>query len=181
MIIKIDLDIQALNFTVDNEFDQRILLMRLEEFRVIVQYAKKFIKAQVTVRDFYVKDLWSGSNQFEYLAYLKPPEAKNRSEACDEKVEDGSDPDNAVSISYEANKDFSTCPFHIDADFSKQMYIVATMPLVLELQRTIDVAFENEKLDFKFYKRAATGRIKELREQAEETAKELMEQSSKEE
>ena len=59
------------------------------------------------------------------------------------------------------------------------MYIVASIPLVLELQRTIDVAFENEKLDFKFYKRAATGRIKELREQAQETAKELMEQSSK--
>ena len=59
------------------------------------------------------------------------------------------------------------------------MYIVATIPIILELQRTIDVAFENQKLDFKFYKKAATGRIKELREQAEETAKELMEQSSK--
>jgi hypothetical protein len=55
------------------------------------------------------------------------------------------------------------------------MYIVATIPIILELQRTIDVAFENQKLDFKFYQKAATGRIKELRDQAEETAKELME------
>ena len=54
----------------DNEFDQRILLLRLEEFGVVVQYAKKFLKAQVTMVDFYVKDLWSGSKQFEHLAYF---------------------------------------------------------------------------------------------------------------
>lgn len=84
----------------------------------------------------------------------------------------------AISLIYEANNEFELCPFHLDAKFSKSLQIVCIVPFITELDRTFSDAFNNQQLDFKFYKKAATKRIKELREQAEVTAKELMDQAT---
>ena len=63
-------------------------------------------------------------------------------------------------LEYEANQDFIACPYHIKLRVDKPLFIVAIIPLINELQRTMNGAFEDQKLDFEYYKKYATGRVK---------------------
>jgi hypothetical protein len=50
------------------------------------------------------------------------------------------------------------------------MYIVGTLPVVTELQRTFGTAMKNQKLDFKYYEKKAADRYKQFQSTAEKTA-----------
>jgi len=148
-------------FTVDNEFDQRILILQLQDFCTNVEFAKAFLKCQLTLDDFSIKDNWSqsGNKEFEYLAYMK---------------EDPTVEGKAVMIKYENGQDMIS-PNNINAEFQKQMYVVASIPIINELKRTFDKAFENQKLDLKYYKNAAKDKYKTFQKEAERSAREMIE------
>ena len=56
-----------------------------------------------------------------------------------------------MSIRFEQNTDFKACPFHITAKIEKSLIVVANLPLLQEVERTISVALQNEKLDFEYF------------------------------
>ena len=79
------------------------------------------------------------------------------------------DPDGegkAVAVTYESNSDFKICPFHVNASFQKKLHIVVTLPSVQEVIRTLGKVFVGSNIDLKFYKKAATRRLKKLKTQA---------------
>ena len=47
------------------------------------------------------------------------------------------------------------------------------VPLINELQRTMNAAFEDQKLDFKFFEDVATGKVKEVRKNYESYAESI--------
>ena len=59
-----------------------------------------------------------------------------------------------MSIHYESIKG-EISPHSIRADFRKRMYVVCSLPMIVELQRTFGEAFNNEQLDFKYYQTKA--------------------------
>ena len=61
----------------------------------------------------------------------------------------------ALIVNYEANSNFKECPYHLKVNVQKPLYIVGIMPLINEIQRTLDDAFEDQKLDFDYFKRKA--------------------------
>jgi hypothetical protein len=44
------------------------------------------------------------------------------------------------------------------------MFIVALIPLIIEVKRTLMLAIGGQKLDLKYYEKAAADRINELRQ-----------------
>ena len=72
----------------------------------------------------------------------------------------------ALSINYEANEDFKECPYKVKISGQKSLYIVLIVPLINEIQRTLDDAFENQKLNFQYYQNKLDGQYSELKKNA---------------
>lgn len=105
--------------------------------------------------DFFIQDLWSGSEHYQYLAQLK-----GDSNDQDQGAEEGG---RAISVTYEYKTEYETCPYHIDASFERNLWIYLSLPLILELTRTMGHAFSGEEVDLKFYEKRAANSIRELR------------------
>lgn len=58
---------------------------------------------------------------------------------------------NALEINFETNKDFEACPFHLELNINHPLLIVANIPLIMEVTRTMTIALQNEKLDFDYF------------------------------
>ena len=80
----------------------------------------------------------------------------------------------ALNIKYEANEDFKECPYKIRIRGQKSLYIVLIVPLINEFQRTLNDAFENQKLNFQYYKNKLDGQYSELKKNAANYADAIM-------
>lgn len=58
----------------------------------------------------------------------------------------------ALNIKYEQNEDFKECPFKLRVRGQKSLYVVVIVPLINEIMRTLDNAFENQKINLDYYK-----------------------------
>jgi hypothetical protein len=58
---------------------------------------------------------------------------------------------NALEVSFETNKKFDYCPFHLEMKCNRPLLVIANIPLIMETTRTISVALQNEKLDFDYF------------------------------
>ena len=97
------------------------------------------MKAVATLDDFGIIDKWSKSDRYPRLLEAK---------------EDKTNPINhpkALILEYEANQAFEACPYHVTLKMQKPLHIVALMPLINELQRAMNAAFEGQKLDFEYF------------------------------
>lgn len=63
----IELIICALNFSMVNEFGQKIIEMRMVDFLVSHQQSQNITRSIVQLEDFEIRDMWSGSDKYEYL------------------------------------------------------------------------------------------------------------------
>lgn len=62
----------------------------------------------------------------------------------------------ALTFRFETNEEFIICPFKIHVSTEKTLFIVANFHFIKEIKRTIINAFKGEKLDFSYYKEAAS-------------------------
>ena len=69
-----------------------------------------------------------------------------------------------------ADEDFKKCPYELKVDIDKPLYIVALFPLINELQRTMNAAFADSELDFKYFKDHADNQYKTVIDSAEKYA-----------
>jgi hypothetical protein len=68
LVLRLNVEIQALQLTIDNEFDQRIVLARIDRLCLYLKKAKDFTRIELTLKDLFIQDLWSGSETYGYLA-----------------------------------------------------------------------------------------------------------------
>ena len=76
-------------------------------------------------------------------------------------------------MSFEQNKDFITCPFHVDLKIEKSLQIVANLPLINEVVRTMTLALSDQKLDFEYFIQLALGRVNEIKSKAKDLSEDI--------
>ena len=92
-----------------NEFGQEIYLARIEMLCFKMRTSEEQMLMNVYLEDFSIKDLWSGSKDYEYIIYMEVDE-----EMC---VDDPEGEGKAIAVTYESNSNFTDCPFHVNASF----------------------------------------------------------------
>lgn len=139
------------------------------------------MKATLNLEDYKIIDMWSGSEQYNLLIDAVEDEAYTQENddyivdtfVSHESAAPKQDKMQALSIKYEANEDFVKtrfCPYHLKIRSHKSIQIVVLVPLINELQRSMNAAFEDQKLDFMFFEKYATGQVKQLRNTAQNYA-----------
>lgn len=113
-----------------------------------MEIATKYTKANLTLDGFVVEDLWARTKQWPNIIGTIQSEAAQS---------------HAIEIKFESNKDFIACPFHVDFNVLHPLLVVANIPLIIEVTRTMTVALQNEKLDFEYFIQLALSHIKDLR------------------
>ena len=154
----IDIDAPGMHVQLVNEFLQEILLIRIEMLCFKIKISGEQMLMNIYLEDFFIKDQWSGKKDYEYLMYLQ-----ENTELC---VDDPEGSGKAIAVSYKSNSNFEICPFHVNATFQKGLFVVAPLPAINELIRTLFKSFSGNNLDLKYYKKAATKRLKKLASQA---------------
>ena len=102
------------------------------------------MEAIIELEDFEILDKWSNSR---YKVWEKLLEAKEE----DDQDPNADDAPKALIIKYVADEDFKKCPYELRVKIQKPLYIVALFPLINELQRTMNAAFADSELDFKYF------------------------------
>ena len=149
--VDVTLQIPALNFTIDNEFKQQLLAFNLINFNVFYKQKNKIMKATINLEDYKIVDSWSGSENYNLLLDAVEDEAYIQEEGDQEtdnfmtqvSVKNPKSQVQALSIQYEANEDWKACPYHVKIRSYKSIQIVVLVPLINELQRTMNAAFED--------------------------------------
>ena len=109
--------------------------MNVEGTEFSMLLSNKCFKCTLCLGRFSVDDSWASTKNWPALMATEE-------DASNEK---------AVWIEFETNKDFVECPFHIDININHSLKVVANIPLVKEVTRTMSVALQNEKLDFGYF------------------------------
>lgn len=79
----------------------------------------------------------------------------------------------ALNINYEANEEFKKCGFKLKINIHQQLTIVLIIPLINELQRTMNNAFSGEDYDFSYVIDKVTKNVDAMRENVKEYAESI--------
>ena len=58
---QIDIKIPGIDFTIDNEFNQKLLVFNLDQFELNFKQSKQTMNVNIKLEDFEIKDNWSES------------------------------------------------------------------------------------------------------------------------
>mmetsp|Transcript_10734 Transcript_10734/g.16327 ORF Transcript_10734/g.16327 Transcript_10734/m.16327 type:complete len:113 (+) Transcript_10734:1814-2152(+) len=98
---------------------------------------KEIMKVALSLEDFEVLDLWSKSKKWSRLIEAREDVVERMSDCSDMRKAP-----QALIIEYSTIEN-GACPYHLKCRSEKQLFIVALIPLLNELQRTMNAAFEN--------------------------------------
>jgi hypothetical protein len=145
--LEVHFSMPSLTFFLENEFGQVITNLQLQGMNFAFAFANKFTKANVSIDNFGIKDLWAQSDVWPDLLQTVELEQPQK------EIEGIKNPGkkSAISVSFEQNKDFITCPFHVALKIEKSLQIVANLPLINEVVRTMTLALSDQKLDFEYF------------------------------
>jgi len=128
--LDITLNLPKLDLKLTNEFDQRLVKLKIRNLQINVKQAGKFMKSHLTLEHFLAEDYWAKTKQWPNL--MGTTHNDQIESAMDEKM--------AVDIRFETNQDFKKCPFHLDFRINHPLQVVANLPLILEVTRTMNKA-----------------------------------------
>ena len=162
--LEVHFSMPSLTFFLENEFGQVITNLQVQGMNFAFAFANKFTKANVSIDNFGIKDLWAQSDVWPDLLQTVELEQPQK------EIEGIQNPGkkSAISVSFEQNKDFITCPFHVDLKIEKSLQIVANLPLINEVVRTMTLALSDQKLDFEYFIQLALGRVNEIKSKAKD-------------
>jgi hypothetical protein len=112
--------------------------------------------ARFSLRSFKVEDRWSNAPAFPRILETKDSERVKGM------------PAEALIINFETNDQMVICPFRIEIDSQKTLFIVANFPFMKEMQRSSLSALGGESLDFSFFRDAATEKALQYMSQGKE-------------
>ena len=173
VLYHIDIIIPGIDFTIDNEYNQKLLIFNLDQLALNFEQSKQTMTVDVRLEDFEIKDNWSESKVHPCL--IEAVEHENQTQLMmDRDIDIGLIQDDkrhqnaqALKINYVTDSTFKKCPFKIQVRVEKQLHIIVLIPLLNELQRTMGCAFSDQKLDFEYFQKYATGKVKELTDVAQ--------------
>lgn len=61
VLYQIDIKIPGIDFTIDNEFNQKLLIFNLDQFELNFKQSKQTMNVNIKLEDFEIKDNWSES------------------------------------------------------------------------------------------------------------------------
>jgi hypothetical protein len=67
----LDIDAPAMHVQVVNEYGQEIYLARIEMLCFKMRNSEDQMLMNIYLQDFSIKDLWSGSKDYEYIIYME--------------------------------------------------------------------------------------------------------------
>ena len=163
-----------------NEFRQKIFVFELINLNLSTLEKEKIFKAYLNLEDFEIQDHWSHGgymvdplhNRWPCLLEVKEDikldeDERNEIIPTENKEEvKNQQPDDewlhgiynhdysipmALNVKYESNHDFKECPFKLRIRGQKSLYVVIIVPLLNEIQRTLDNAFDDQDLDFNYF------------------------------
>lgn len=59
VLYQIDIKIPGIDFTIDNEFNQKLLVFNLDQFELNFKQSKQTMNVNIKLEDFEIKDNWS--------------------------------------------------------------------------------------------------------------------------
>ena len=146
----------------------------------------------VLLDDFEIRDNWSGSKIYKYLVEAKEqnidkmdsqikfnypqPMVDSKRKYSFLPHKDHQNPQ-ALIILFETGSNeleqFKAQDYNLVVRVQKPLHIVPILPLLNELQRTMEVAFDKQALDFNYFEQALTRRQKKMRQEALEAAENI--------
>ena len=97
---EIKLNIPSLKFNFTNEFDQKLLELKMDQFFVDFSQCKKYMKAKMKIEDFEIEDCWSGAKNWKLLIEAKEDGGELMS---DFRENEQDKKELALYVTYEAN------------------------------------------------------------------------------
>lgn len=158
----IDVHMASHSVCLENEFLQRLFDLEVKGFHLGLKMAASFLKLSITVEDIQMVDLWGRSEPWPHVLGT-----------TGDQDEPNTPGQNVLTIQFETNKDFKQCPFHLIVRVDRPVFVVANLPLVQEVVRTISLALQDEKLDFEFFLQLAMSRLAPFKEETKRLAEEI--------
>ena len=144
-MLDVSLTIKSLNFTLENEFGQRLLVLSLVKINANYQQYKETMTADLCLEDFEIEDMWSKSKIWKRLIEAKEEGVPlSRMGSLVERYEQsqGGKPQ-ALKIHFIAGLVDNPCPYELSVLAEKPLFIVALLPLISEIIRTMNAALQD--------------------------------------
>lgn len=146
VIYNFQLEMPELTFTIDNEFDQNLMEMKMIDFNIGYQQSKQRMEVTLQLLDFYIQDNWSqGFHKYliEQIRVKKVEKAPESTEKLLAQHSESNTSEQALDLQYVADETFDVCPFHIKLEIRRAMKLVLLIPMINELQRTMRAALSD--------------------------------------
>ena len=125
VLYHIDIIIPGIDFTIDNEFNQKLLIFNLDQLALNFEQSKQTMTVDVRLEDFEIKDNWSESKVHPCL--IEAVEHENQTQLMMDRdididlIQDDKRHQNAqaLKINYVTDSTFKKCPFKIQVRVEK--------------------------------------------------------------
>lgn len=168
----IRLKIQGMTFDISNEFKQDVISMVMDTFIVEAKQSEQSLEAEVTMGSFDINDNWTLFELIQKKIDMKKYQTKLLRFASGRRDKDGKKVP-AMQMKYIADTTFKVCPFKADIKMNEAVTIVPIIPVINELQRTMNAAMSDETYDFSYIQKKLTKQtdeVKEVEKKVDETA-----------